>query len=113
MEFTWKRFGAFMLLGILVAAANIGLMMVVEGHRLWNFYILIGGMGGFFGTAAGMMDFMSSNFGRGISRSYIDDWGFEHALAPIPSPRRSGFLMGFAAFHMVPFAVLVGMSFFR
>ena len=76
MEFTWRRFGAFMLLGIL-------------------------------------MDFMSSNFGRGISRSYIDDWGFEHALAPIPSPRRSGFLMGFAAFHMVPFMALVVMSFFR
>ncbi|MFZ2522000.1 MAG: hypothetical protein WAX44_01980 [Minisyncoccia bacterium] len=113
MEFTWKR-NTFMLLGILVAIANVSLMAIVEGHKPWDdLYILIGVVVGFLGTAWGIYVFMSSNFGRGGRRSYIDGWELEHDLSPIPSPRKSGFLMGFATFHFLLFAVLMGMSFFR
>ena len=39
MEFTWKRFGAFMLLGILVAAANIGLIYLGGYHTEAGAYL--------------------------------------------------------------------------
>ncbi len=113
MEFNRKR-NTSMLLGILVAIANVGLMAIVEGHKPWDdLYILIGVTVGFLGTAWGIYEFMSSNFWKGGGRSYIDEWDLRHPLSPIPSPRKSGFLMGFATFHFLLFAALMGMSFFR
>ncbi len=106
MKFTWSRFGAFMLLGMLAAAVNLGLIVLADGRPLWDWYVYVGGFVIVIGTIAGAIYIISSNLGRGRRRFEVNAHGFRYPVVRTPSPRSSGFAAGFAAFHLVPLIVL-------